>query len=132
MKKIIVIIILLLLLVCGLFLVKNKKYEYKIEKINDYKYYVYKEDTKYGVIDKNGNVIIKANYSNIIIPNPEKDIFICYNQDNNEILNAKNNKLFEKYSKIEPIKRKFLASDLIYEKNILKYEENSLFRINKL
>ena len=127
MKKMFITIVLLLLIICGLFLVKNKKYEYKIEKIDEYNYYIYKEDSKYGVIDKNGNVIVKANYSNIIIPNPKKDVFVCYNQEKSEILNSSNNRLFENLNKVEPIKLKFIASDLIYEKNTLKYEENNLY-----
>ena len=127
MKKVFIIVILVLLIICGLFMVKNKKYEYEIEKIDEYNYYIYKEDAKYGVIDKNGNIIVKANYSNIIIPNPKKDIFVCYNEEKSEILNSSNNKLFEKYDKAQPIKLKFIASDLIYEKNTLKYEENGLY-----
>ena len=127
MKKILIIIIVLLLIICGLIAVKNKKYEYKIEKIDEYNYYIYKEDTKYGVIDKNGNIIIKANYTNIIIPNPKKDVFVCYNNEQSEILNSSNTKTFEKFNKVEPIKLKFIASDLVYEKNTLRYEENGYY-----
>ena len=115
MKKILIIIIVLLLIICGLIAVKNKKYEYKIEKIDEYNYYIYKEDTKYGVIDKDGNIIIKANYTNIIIPNPKKDVFVCYNNEQSEILNSSNTKTFEKFNKVEPIKLKFIASDLVYD-----------------
>ena len=127
MKKMFITIVLLLLIICGLFLIKNKKYEYKIEKIDEYNYYIYREDSKYGVLDKNGNIIVKANYSNIIIPNPKKDVFVCYNQEKSEIINSSNNKLFENLNRVEPIKLKFIASDLVYEKNTLKYEENNLY-----
>ena len=37
------------------------------------------QDNKYGVINKNGDIVIDANYDIIEIPNPAKDIFICKN-----------------------------------------------------
>lgn len=80
-KKILTITILLLIIVASIFTFKffnTKKYKYEIEKVNEYNYYVFVDAEKYGVIDKEGNIIIEAKYENIVIPNPQKDTFICY------------------------------------------------------
>ena len=66
---------------------ENKKYE--IAQINEYKYFVVKENEKYGVINTNGNIIIEAKYDDIKIPNPEKAVFICYENDKTKVLNEK-------------------------------------------
>lgn len=127
MKKIVITLIVLILAVCITFFIKYKiddKYNYKIEEISEIKYYICKENDKYGVIDENGKRIIDAKYDNVIIPNPSYDLFVCYMGENTEIFNLKKEKLFEKYENVEPIKLKSNASTLNYEKNTLIYKEN--------
>ena len=130
MKKVIFIIITIIIVIAGYVLIKNnmtKKYDYEISKITEYNYFIYKENEHFGVIDKNGNKIIDAQYETIIIPNPEKDIFICYKNENNEILNSNNEKLFTNYEKIEPIKLKNVTTSLAYEKSVLSYKKNGMY-----
>ena len=33
-------------------------------------YFVLQKDGKYGVIDKNANIVVEPNYENVVIPNP--------------------------------------------------------------
>ena len=54
---------------------ENRKYE--IAQITEYKYFVSKENEKYGVINAKGETIIENKYEDIKIPNPEKAVFIC-------------------------------------------------------
>ncbi len=134
MKKkniIMIIVILLVIITVGSWFIykqiKKKGREYEIEKISvkDYEYFILREDGKYGVIDKNGDTIINTKYTNVIIPNPQKPIFICYDENNiTNILNQNNEQIFSEYEQIEPIKLKNIASDLMYEKNILTYKQN--------
>ena len=108
MKKRVIILIIICLIIAGAFFIINKslnKYNYEIEKISEYKYYRYKENNNYGVIDKDGNKIINATYSGVVIPNLDKDIFICYNGKEGIVLNSKGEKLFSEYEKVMPIKR---------------------------
>lgn len=130
MKKKILIILIFILIIVSIFIIKNKinqKYLYQIEEINDYNYYIYNENEQYGVINAKGEIIIEAKYSNIIIPNPEKDLFVCYQDENTEILNSKQEKLFAQYETVEPIKLKNVASALTYEKSTLRYKQNGLY-----
>ena len=130
MKKKIIIPIAIILIVIALFILyKNKKskVEYEIEKISIYNYVKYKVENKYGVLNRSGETIIEAKYTNIEIPNPEKDIFLCYEDDKCIVLNAKQKQLFKKYDKVEAIKLKNIASTLCYEKSTLTYKKDGLY-----
>lgn len=133
-KKLVVIIILVIIfaVIISIMIASKKeetKIEYNIAEINSYEYLKYSESGKIGVIDKAGNVIINAEYQEIVIPNPEKDIFICtsYGEEKNKVLNSKGEEQLKKYDNIEPIKLKNIASVLCYEKSVLKYEKDGKY-----
>lgn len=129
MKKIMIIVIAIILIIVGVFVFKSKsnKFNYEIPKITEYNYFILKDNEKYGVIDKNGNTIIEANYTDVVIPNPEKDIFVCYDGEKSNILNVNNEKLYTEYEQVEPIKLKNVASPLCYEKSTLMYKKDGLY-----
>ena len=101
--------------------------KYEIEKVESRNYFVLNNENKMGVIDRSGNIIIDANYEDVKIPNPEKPLFACYNGDVVEILNANNEKILTDFEKVEPIRLESIASDLMYEKSVLKYLENGKY-----
>ena len=93
--------------------------------MQDYSYFILREEGKYGVINTNGDIIIHPEYTNVIIPNPKKGVFICYDEDNNtKILNQNNEQIFSEYAQIQPIRLKNIASNLMYEKNLLIYVQD--------
>lgn len=130
-KKIIVFSIVFLIIigiVFGIRKINNSNINYEISKINSFNYFQYYENKQYGVIDRQGNTKIQAKYKKIVIPNPEQDIFVCYEEnEDTKILNAQGEELFTEYDKVEPIKLKNVASILCYEKSVLKYEEDGLY-----
>ena len=126
---IVILIILVIVLAIGLYFFNSKKstnnkISYQIEKVDEYNYFVLKSGEKYGVIDTKGNIVIEAKYDSVKIPNPSKDIFVCYTEDKTKILNSNNSEILTQYGQVEPIKLKNVASDLIYEKSVLSYKEN--------
>lgn len=131
-KKSIIMIILVLLVIIGIFSIyvykniqkNDRKYDIENIDISEYQYFALKQDSKYGVLNKNGDVIIKPEYTNIVIPNPKKDVFVCYNDENTKVLNQNGEELWNQYEKIAPIKLKNIANNLMYEKNILTYEKD--------
>ena len=131
-KSIVMIIIVLLIIIAiaGYFIyrqIEKNGREYEIEKIDlqDYAYFILREEGKYGVINTNGDIIIHPEYTNVIIPNPKKGVFICYDEDNNtKILNQNNEQIFSEYAQIQPIRLKNIASNLMYEKNLLIYVQD--------
>lgn len=136
MKKkniIILVVILIAIIIASIYFItqkiqqENRKYE--IETITEYKYFVVKEENKYGVIDTQGNKVIEAEYENVKIPNPQKAVFICYEEDTTKVLNDKNEEIFTQYQNIEPLRLKNISSDLMYEKSILKYSKDGKYGI---
>ena len=132
MKKkhivVISIVIILIAIVIGVykFIEENGK-KYEIAKIEQYNYFILKHNNKYGVMDRKGNIVIETNYDEVKIPNPEKDLFICYENKDTKILNKNNEEILKNYNKIEAIRLKNIASDLMYEKSVLKYSKNEKY-----
>ena len=134
MKKknivIIVIVLLIIIAIAGWFIyrqIKKTGREYEIEKINvqDYAYFILRQEGKYGVINNSGDVVINPTFTNVIIPNPQKAVFICYDENNNtKVLNQNNEQIFSEYTQLQPIRLKNISSDLMYEKNLLTYEKD--------
>ena len=125
-KNVIIIVIIVIAIVAGLIVVRNNKIknDYEVVKITGFDYFKYISNQKCGVIDKEGNKIIDAKYTDIIIPNPQKDVFFCYENDNIVILNAKGEKLYQDFKNVEPVKLKNVATTLNYEKELFKYEKD--------
>ncbi len=126
------IVLTIIIVIAGYFIAQkiqkeNRKYE--IETISEYKYFVVKENNKYGVIDAQGNKVIEPKYENVKIPNPEKAVFICYEGETTKAINEKGEEIFTEYENIEPLRLKNILSDLMYEKSVLKYSQNGKYGI---
>ena len=78
------------------------------EKVTYFSAYV---DGKWGVINNSGTTIIDTTYDEMItIPNPEKAIFVCVYDVNEQtgeyktkVINEKNEQLFTNYDRVEAI-----------------------------
>ena len=130
-KKIVIILIIAIIVIIGILFMKNKIDEknvtYNITNVEEYNYFLSKSEKKIGVIDKEGKKVIEAKYDAIVIPNPQKDIFVCTENEKNIVLNSKGEELFSEYEEIEPIRLKSSASTLCYEKNSLKFKKDNLY-----
>lgn len=131
-KKSIIGIIIAIVLIVGLSVVIYKVKEtndrkYEIAQISQYDYFVLKTEDKTGVIDKEGNTIIDPVYDDIKIPNPGQAVFVCYTGDTIKVLNKDKEEILTQYEMVEPIRFKNIASDLMYEKSVLKYKENGKY-----
>lgn len=133
-KKIIILAVILIIIIAisGYFIIRkvqeeNKKYE--VETISQYNYFVVKENNQYGVIDAKGNKIVEAKYEDVKIPNPQKPVFICYENANTKVLNENGKEIFTEYENIEPLRLKNISGDLMYEKSVLKYGKNEKYGI---
>lgn len=125
----IIISIILIVIIAGVsyYFIRENGRKYEIAKVENYNYFVLKQNNLSGVIDKAGNKIIEAEYEDIKIPNPEKAVFICYNEDLVKVLNENRQEIFNEYEQVEPIRLKNIASNLMYEKSILKYSEQGKY-----
>ncbi|MBQ3408013.1 MAG: WG repeat-containing protein [Clostridia bacterium] len=138
MRKKKLICIILIVLIIGIILIinikENKKYQYYVEKLEKINYFLFMQNNKYGVIDRNGNVIIEPNYDIIEIPNPSKDVFICksnYDASKNEfkvqVFNEGKQPILYQYYIVEAIALDSVENNGYYEKSVLKYKSNGLY-----
>ena len=125
--SIIVVIVVAAIIAISYYFIKENSRKYEIAEITNYQYFTLKKNNTYGVIDKNQNIIIEPSYTEVIIPNPELPVFFCEQEGNITILNEQNQEIFTEYENVEPIRLKNIASNLMYEKTVLKYSENGKY-----
>lgn len=120
-------------------IINEKSYDYKIENINEYNYFLLVQNERYGVIDKNGNIIIDAEYEAVQIPNPSKPVFVCIKQYNQEtkdydsiVYNDKKETLFNNYNNVQAIAIFTNINSTPYEKSVLTYKENGKYGLINL
>lgn len=141
-KKVIIFLILILIIIAGVFAfikINDSKDSIKLEVIEeaDVKYYVLRKENKYGVIDKEGNIVVEPKYAEIIIPNPTKDVFLysenaTINNSNFSAMNMAGDKLFGDYESVCAIDINQLSSYVPYEKTVLKYKKGNLYGLVNL
>lgn len=137
-KKVVLLVILLAVVLGVVFTIVNKNSDkgVTLQTIteNDVKYYVLRVDNKFGVIDREGNVVVEPKYGDLIIPNPTKDVFLYtegkeINNKNYKAINQSNNELYGNFEGVEAIQINQLSSYVPYEKTVLKYKKNNLYGI---
>lgn len=130
-SKVIVLIFILLVLLAIVFMVKGAKdtgRKYSIEEVSDYNYFVLYQNDKYGVVDKDAKIVLEPKFENVIVPNPSKGVFICYLGNNIiKVYNEKNEELFTNYDEVSSIRLKNIASNLMYEKTVLRYKKGDKY-----
>lgn len=131
-KKVVAVFIFLAVIVVFVIAVKKMLSSDNSSSITAKTYFTLCTDEKWGVIDNNGNIVIEPTYEEmIVIPDNEKDIFICtenvdYEKDTytTKVINSKNKEIFKQYNKVQAIENYDEYNDLWYEEDVLKYEEN--------
>ena len=132
MKKKIIIVLIVILIVLAIFLsvvfMRNKDFSNNEQiPISKYKYFaLYSKNEKVGVIDREGNTVLETKYTDIYIPNPTKDVFICFEGDKSYVVNSKGEKLFGEWQEVSAL----VTSDSVFlnlENNVLRYRSNDLY-----
>lgn len=92
-------------------------------------------DGKWGVMDSKADIIIPADYTEmIVIPDNKTDIFLCiYDVDYNnnvyktKVLNSKGEAIFTEYELVESLYNYDINHNLYYEENILKVRKDGKY-----
>ena len=120
-------------------IINEVQLHYKVEEISEYNYFTLEQNQKYGVIDKNGNIVIEAEYEAVQIPNPSKAIFVCvkeYNENTKEyetvVYNEKKKVLLSNYKNVQAISIYTNVNSTPYEKSVLTYKENGKYGLINL
>ena len=117
----------------------NKILKKEAEKIQNDKitYFSAYVDGKWGVIDNTGKTIVDMKYDEMItIPNPEKPVFVCVYDVNEEtgeyktkVINEKGKELFTEYDKVEAIENFDSKQNIWYEENLLRVMKNGKYGV---
>ena len=120
-------------------IINEVQLHYKVEKISEYNYFTLEQNQKYGVIDRNGSIVIEAEYEAVQIPNPSKAIFVCvkeYNESTKEyetvVYNEKKEVLLSNYKNVQAISIYTNVNSTPYEKSVLTYKENGKYGLINL
>lgn len=120
-------------------IINEVQLHYKVEEISEYKYFTLEQNQKYGVIDRNGNIVIEAEYGAVQIPNPSKAILVCvkeYNENTKEyetvVYNEKKEVLLSNYKNVQAISIYTNVNSTPYEKSVLTYKENGKYGLINL
>lgn len=131
-------IILLIIIVAIILANNNSNIAFALEKVQNVDYVVFKSEQKYGVINKNGEILVNAIYDEIDIPNPSKDVFICkydYNSEKDEykikVINKENETILYQYFIVEAITQDWNNSEIPFEKSVLKFKQKRKIWINR-
>lgn len=129
---VVAIIVLIIIAIVGFFVIHQKIFQDTNISIADYKYFVlYSENDKVGVIDRDGNTILDSTYTDVYIPNPLKDVFICFDGESSSVVNSKGEKIFEDYKDVSALITSE-SSLLDLEKNVLRYKKDGLYGLINL
>lgn len=140
-KKLFIIPMILVILICifillGLWWWNHFDKTYQIEEVTDFSYFRLYENKKYGVLDKEANVLVEPYYDMLVIPNPSKDVFIGYFNYNSqtgeyqtEVLNKNGEKILTQYAQVLPLMFQDASVEVPYEKSVLVYKENGKYGI---
>lgn len=90
-----------------------------------YEYFILSTETGIGVIDKKGTQIVEPKYTSIDIPNPEKDVFIVYEEENSKVVNQKGEPIFPEFEKVEAVKSSADVGEI--ERQVLRYQKGELY-----
>ena len=124
---IISVLVIIISLVISIYMPNKNKIEENFDE-NSETYFLLEKDEKYGITNSKEEVVIEPQYDEIIIPNPNREVFICKNGKESKVINAKNEEIFQKYNNIQPIKLENIISETEqYEKNVLKYEKDGKY-----
>lgn len=133
-KKIIILIVILLIVIAvavGITMyLNNQRYNYELSEISNdqIQYYKLEQDGKYGVIDREGNIVVEPVYSTIDIPNPTLPVFIKSDDEQNfSAIDNNGNDILTGYESVEAISINNISSNIPYEKTVLKYKQGGLY-----
>lgn len=122
-----ILLVVISIIVGSYFYLDYKAKQYEVEEINQFSYYLLYENKKMGVIDTKGNILVEPIYDDIKIPNPTKPVFVCKNGEKTQVLNDKKETLFTQFEEVTAISTKGTASNMPYEKRVLRYKQNGKY-----
>ena len=138
-KKIIILVCIILVIaiiatLLTIYFVKRSKYVFDIVDVTNIEYNTVNIDGRYGVVNRNGDIVIEPNYDVVQIPDPSKPLFVCmsnYNTETKEyetkVLNDKKEQVITGYQTVQAIPTQTTSDGVPFENTVLKYKKDGKF-----
>lgn len=133
-KKLVIIGIILFVIILAIILVSifvKKKIEIDREYVllpeTDYTYYLLNVDEKYGVIKKDGSIVIDPVYDEVQIPNHDRAIFVVKGENGFKVLDDNKQEILTGNGEVTGIEGTNLEGKKVYNNTVLKYQENGKY-----
>ena len=125
----IILVLIVLAIACSKIISNKEKIDkdYELLEVSNYTYFPLEVSGKYGVIKRDGTVVIPAEYDFVQVPNQDKEIFIVVSDGKYKVLNASKQELYANFDEVSGIQETANADDSIYNNSVLKYKENDKY-----
>ena len=136
MKKVFAVIVAIIVIIMCIVMLKGiLSKDTEQGKIVSKDYFASYQNSKWGVIDSNGDNVIDPSYAEmIIVPNSKNDVFLCtYDVDYDDntyktkALNSENKEIFTEYDYVEAISNKDENNNLWYENDVVRVKKSGLY-----
>lgn len=126
--KIIIVIIAIIAIIATVIIINVRK-KHKLEEYikPEYNYFaMFSDEGKVGVVDKTGKLLIEPKYLDVFIPNPSKDVFVCYeNSEKFKFLNSKGEELYKDFDDVTALQTSELNLD--FEKTFFRFKKDDKY-----
>lgn len=131
-KFVLICFIAVVIIVASVFvLVSKKKHEpsrdYTLLDVSEYLYYPLQSNNRYGVIKRDGTVVVEPIYDEVQVPNQDRAIFILKEDNTYKVLNDKAEQIFKDVSNVTAIDGEDGYGNSVFNNTVLKYSENNKF-----
>lgn len=125
----IILVLIVFAITCSKIISNKEKIDkdYELLEVSNYTYFPLEVSGKYGVIRRDGTVVIPAEYDFVQVPNQDKEIFIVVSEGKYKVLNASKQELYVNFDEVSGIQETANADDSIYNNSVLKYKENDKY-----
>lgn len=127
----ILIVLIVLAVICSKFISKKKAEDrdYELLQVSEYLYFPLEVDGKYGVIKRDGSIVIMPEYDAVEIPNQDVALFVFSKDGAHVVLNDKKEVLFEGLGDVSAVRDNTSSESNVFNNTVLKYEENGKFGV---
>lgn len=127
-----VVIIIVIIILSMIFSGKQEKVDrdYELLNVSDYLYYPLKSGGKYGVIKKDGVVVIEPIYDEVQVPNQDRAIFVLKENGRYKVLNEKAEEILSNISNVSAIDGADEYGNVVFNNTVLKYCENNKYGLS--
>ena len=126
---IIIIVLIISAIICSHFISKSemKKKDYELLQVSERNYFPLKVNEKFGVIKKDGNIVVEPKYDEVQIPNQERGVFVVLSEGEYKVLDENRKEIYTDFQEVTAVCGTDASDEKIYNNSILKYKKDNKY-----